>query len=201
MLGSSFLGSLQEKQNSIYFEHPHPKAVIAQEMQRFPLALNCLPCSTANALQEYCSLTLQGQMLWGSAWARAGHDKDTLPLSTAEILFGHTAGMPCHGHCRDTVVFASAGILCCWALQEYSAVTVGHCRETVLGWALQGYLVGHCRDSHRLGTAGIPCSWALQRYSVVGHCRDPLRLNTAGIITQRQDTAGIFAGWAPRSQT
>ena len=113
-------------------------------------------------------------MLWGSAWARAGHDKDTLPLSTAEILFGHTAGMPCHGHCRDTVGFVSAGILlilCCWALQEYSAVAVGHCRETVLllgtagilGWALLGYpAVGHCKDTLWLGIAGILCGWALQ---------------------------------------
>ena len=33
----------------------------------------------------------------GKGWARQGH-----PLSTAEILFGHTAGMRCHGHCRDT---------------------------------------------------------------------------------------------------
>ena len=101
-------------------------------------------------------------MLWGSAWARAGHDKDTLPLSTAEILIGHTAGIRCRGHCSDTAGLVTAGILCCWALQENSAVAVGHCRKLCCYWAMQGYLVGHCRDALRLGTSWILIGWALQ---------------------------------------
>ena len=73
----------------------------------------------------------------------------------------------------------TAGILCCWALQEYSAVAVGLCRDTVLFLGTAGILggweylvVGHCRDTLRLGTAGILCG---------GHCRDTLRLGTAGV--------------------
>ena len=75
-------------------------------------------------------------------------------------------------------------VLCCWALQGYSAL--GHCRSTfrlgpaviLCSWALQGYFaVGPWKDTLRLGTAGIPCGWrtaggwALQGYSLVGHCR------------------------------
>ena len=137
-------------------------------------------------------------MLRGSAWAMAGHDKDTLPLSTAEILTLPWAlqGYCGVGHCRDTLLLA---------LQECSAVAVGQCRETVLllgtagilGWALQGYSpVGHCWDTPQLGTARILCGWALQGYLVVRHCRDPLWVGISGMITQLLVTAGIFGGWA-----
>ena len=78
------------------------------------------------------------------------------------------------GRCPDAVRLGTAGILCGWALQGYSAA--GHCRDSLhLG----------TEDTLRLGTAGILCgilcSWALQGYLVVGHCRDTLRLGTAGI--------------------
>ena len=91
--------------------------------------------------------------------------------------------------CRDTVRLGTAGILCGWALQGYSAA--GHCRDTLhlgtedtlrLGTAgySAGYsAVGHCRDTWWLGTAEIFCGWALQGYSVVGHCRNTLPLSTA----------------------
>ena len=60
----------------------------------------------------------------GFGIARAGHDKDTLPLNTVEIL-------------RP------------WTLQGYHGV--GHCRSTC---ALHGYsAVGHCRDTLLLSTA------------------------------------------------
>ena len=136
-------------------------------------------------------------MLWGSAWAMAGHDKDTLPLSTAEIqtLPWALQGYCGVGHCRDTLLLGAAGMLCgsCWSMQGNCAV-IGHCRDTWLGTAgiltgcaLLGYpAVGHCKDTLWLGTAGI-----LGR-----HCRDPLRVGTSGIITQRLVTAGIFGGWA-----
>ena len=82
----------------------------------------------------------------------------------------------------------TAGILCCWALQEYSAVAVGLCRDTVLSLGTAGILGGweylvvghcrdtlrsavrHCRDTLRLGTAGILCGWALQGYVAIEHC-------------------------------
>ena len=88
-------------------------------------------------------------------------------------------------HGKDTRVWAvqgyvamgSAGILCC-ALQEYSAVAGGDCRDA--WWlvkhckALRGYLVvGHCRDAWWLGTAGILSGWAL---------RDTWWLGTAEIL-------------------
>ena len=105
-------------------------------------------------------------------------------------------------------------ILCCWALQGYSAV--GHCRDTfrlgpagifggrtlgiLCGWAVSGYLVvGHCRDTWWLGTAGILGGWALQGYSAVRHCRDTLRLSTSVKHcrgTHWLGTAGILCGWA-----
>ena len=74
----------------------------------------------------------------------------------------------------------TAGTLCGWALQGYSAVE--HCRDT---W------VGQCKDTLWLGTAGILCcgwalqgylGWAVQGHSAVGHCRDTLRLGAAGIL-------------------
>ena len=97
-------------------------------------------------------------------------------------------------------------ILCCWALQGYSAV--GHCRDTFRlgpggifgGWTLQGYsALGHCRDTLQLGAAGILCGWALRGYLVVEHCRDTLRLGTS--VKHCRDThwlgtAGILGGWA-----
>ena len=80
--------------------------------------------------------------------AKAGHDKDTLPLSTAEKLWVWApAGIRCNGHCTDILQLGTAGKLCCWALQEYSALAVSHCRDSV----------GHCRDALRLGSAGIRC--------------------------------------------
>ena len=90
----------------------------------------------------------------GFGIARAGHDKDTLPLSTAEILW-------------------------VWALQGYVARgTAG----ILWAWSLQGYSdAGRCRDTLRLGTAGILGGMALQGYLVVGHCGDALQLGTAGI--------------------
>ena len=90
-------------------------------------------------------------------------------------------------HCKCA---ARILILCCWALQGYSAP--GHCRDTFRlgtagifgGWTLQGYsAVRHRRDTHRFGTAGILCGWALQGCFVVEHCRDTLRFGTAGILT------------------
>ena len=72
----------------------------------------------------------------------------------------------------------TAGILYCWALQEYSAVTVGHRTDAVL----------LCMDTLRSGPAGILGGWALQGYSAVAHCRDILWLGTAG----------MFWGWALR---
>ena len=68
------------------------------------------------------------------------------------------------GHCRDTLLLGTAGILS--------------------GGALQGYFaVGQCKDTLRLGTAGILDGWALQGYSAVGHCRDTWWLGTAGILS------------------
>ena len=55
-------------------------------------------------------------------------------------------------------------IICCWALQGYSAL-------------------GHCRDILRLDSTGILCAWALQRYFAVGHCKDILRLGTGRIFS------------------
>ena len=52
----------------------------------------------------------------------------------------------------------------------------------ICGWALQGYsAVGHCRDTLRLGTARILGGWALQDHSAaaVGDCMDTLPLSTA----------------------
>ena len=98
----------------------------------------------------------------GFSIARAGQNKDTLPLNTAEASAVGIVGVRAMG----TLRLGTAGILGGWALQGYLAV--GHCRDTWrLGTAgiLQGYLaVGHCRD-----TAGIFGGWALQGYSAIGH--------------------------------
>ena len=100
--------------------------------------------------------------------ARAGQNKDTLPLSTAGLLCGWHCGDTCHGpfaagHCRGTPRLGTAGKLGVWALQGY-------------------LVVGHCRDTWRLGTAGILWGWAPQGYLVVGHWRDTWWLGTAGIL-------------------
>ena len=47
----------------------------------------------------------------------------------------------------------TAKILWVWALQEYSAVAVGRCRDVL-----------------RLGAAGILGGWALQAYVAIEHC-------------------------------
>ena len=105
--------------------------------------------------------------------ARAGHDKDTLPLSTAEILWDWAL--------QGYVAISIAGMLWGQALQGYSPV--GRCRNALrLLLVTAGILIEQCRDALRLGTAGIFGGWALQGYLVVGHCRDTLRLGTAGIL-------------------
>ena len=110
----------------------------------------------------------------GFGIARAGQNKDTLPLSTAGLLGGWHCGDTCHGHfavghCRGTPRLGTAGKLGVWALQGYLVV-----------FALQGYLaLRNCRDTLRLGrdtlrlgTTRIIGGWALEGHLVVGHCRD-----------------------------
>ena len=103
----------------------------------------------------------------GFGIARAGQNKDTLPLSTAGLLCGWHCGDTCHGHfavghCRGTPRLGTAGKLGAWALQGYLVVV-----------ALQGYLaLRNCRDTLRLGTARILGGWALEGHLVVGRCRD-----------------------------
>ena len=109
-------------------------------------------------------------MLSGFGTARAGHDKEALPLSTAAILWVWAL--------QGYVAMGTAGILWGWALQGYSAV--GHCRDTLqLHAAGINVAIEHCRNAWWLGTAGMLGGWALQGYSVVGHCRDTLPLSTA----------------------
>ena len=56
-----------------------------------------------------------------------------------------TAGISEAGHGGDTLRLATAGILCSWALQEYSAM--GHC------WDSMDILhVGHCKEIRQLNT-------------------------------------------------
>ena len=104
----------------------------------------------------------------GFGIARAGQNKDTLPLSPAGLLCGWHCGDTCRGHfavghCRGTPRLGTAGKLGAWALQGYLVVV-----------ALQGYLaLRNCRDTLRLGgTARILGGWALEGHLVVGHCRD-----------------------------
>ena len=89
----------------------------------------------------------------GFGIARAGHDKDTLPLNTVEILRPWTLqGYRGVGHCRDTLLWGTAEILCSWALQEYLGIA-----RILSGWALQGYVaVKHCTQAGRGG-------WGQQR--------------------------------------
>ena len=95
--------------------------------------------------------------------------------------------------CGLTMGLGTAGMLCCWALQEYSAVAVGHCRNVLRSGTAE------CRDTLRLGTAGIPGGWALQGYSAVGHCRDTCSWALQGyfVVGYRRDawwsgTAGML---------
>ena len=157
----------------MYFEHPRPKAVIAQDVCLPPPHPDappaphpdCLPCSIAKALQEQ--------------FGTAG------PIKCSGVR--HCKGWARQGRfaierCRDTVGLSTAGILCCWVLQEYSAVAVGLCRDTVLLLGTAGILggwvylvVGHCRDTLRLGSAGILCGWTLQGHVAIEHCSQALR--------------------------
>ena len=87
------------------------------------------------------------------------HYKNTLGLGTA--------GIRCHGHCRNTAGYGR----------------VGHCRDP-----LRPAAVGHCKNVLRQGTAGILGGWTLQGYSacseffLAGRCKDTLRLGTAGTL-------------------
>ena len=143
--------------------------------------------------------------------ARAGHDKHTLPASTAEILWvwalpGYVAmGNAGVAHCRDTLLSGAAGILpgCCWLLLGTAGIlgscalqgcfASGQCRDT-LPWAPQEYCgVGHCRDILLSGAAGIP-SGCCHYCAVTGHCRDTLPLvfgHCRDKDTLRLRTAGI----------
>ena len=116
----------------------------------------------------------------GLGIARAGHHKETWPLSTTKILRvwalpGYVA-MGTAEIRRDTAGLGTAGILCAQQLLVTARMFCGR--------ALQGYLVvGHCRDTLQLGTAAnffwldaarILCGWALQEHLVVGRYRDTL---------------------------
>ena len=93
----------------------------------------------------------------GFGIARNGHHKETLPLSTAKILW-------------------------VWALQGYVAMGSA---EIWRGRALQGYsAVGRCKNTLRLllVTATMFCGWAVHGHLVVGHCRDSLQPDTAEIL-------------------
>ena len=122
----------------------------------------------------------------GFGIARAGQNKDTLPLSTAGLLYAWHCGDTCHGHfavghCKDTPRLGTAINLGAWALQGY-----------LMGFALQGYLaLRNCKDILRLGTARILGAWALQGHLVVRHCLAVGRCRD----TWRLDTAGILCGW------
>ena len=97
----------------MYFEHPHPRTVIAQEMQCFPPPRPKLPslqhCKcTARSLQFDTAGANAVGIRMGKGWARQGH----LAIE----------------HCRDTV-WAHCRDALPWALQGYSAV--GRCRNTL----------------------------------------------------------------------
>ena len=62
------------------------------------------------------------------------------------------------GHCRDTLQLSTAGILCSWALQGYSAV-------------------GQCRDTWWLGNAGILGGWSLKSASSRARTTSTLKSN------------------------
>ena len=110
------------------------------------------PCPPKLSSLQHCKCIARilqfgatGASAVGFGIARAGHDKDTLPLSTEKILWvwalqGYvamgTAGILWVGHCRDTLLLGAAGILCGWALQDALRLcTAGvfcaaHCRGT-----------------------------------------------------------------------
>ena len=142
-------------------------------------------------------------------------------IPTLKPLLKRSVTFPCPPSLQHCKCAARILILCCWALQGYSAV--GHWRDTFRlgpagifgGWTLQGYsAIGHCRDTLQLGTAGILCGWALHAYFVAEHCKDALRLGNLRILcgwalqgysavglghcrdTLRLGTAGILCGWA-----
>ena len=127
----------------IYFEHPHPKALLAQEIGYFPV-----PPPTSTVFLAAPQMHCKNIAVWHcrvkcckirhcKGWAQQGH-----------FAMG-TAGIRCHGHCRETVGLGTAGILCCWALQEYSAVAAGHHCQRYCA------VIGHCRGTLRLHTARI----------------------------------------------
>ena len=147
----------------------------------------------------------------GFGIARAGQNKDTLPLSTAGLLCGWHCWDTCHGHfavghCRGTPRLGTAGKFGAWALKGHVVVSalqgylalrncgwapqgylvVGH--WTLGGWALQGYLmVRSCRG------AGIFGVWVL----VVGHCKDTWRLGAAVILGGwAAGHCRMLCGWA-----
>ena len=92
MVGKS---SGKANRKSIYFEHPHPKAVIAV----FPGGLG--------ARTLHCGVTIG----WGTA----------LLLGAARILCGWALqGCSAVGHCRDAWWSGTAGMLRDWALQSGS---------------------------------------------------------------------------------
>ena len=97
-------------------------------------------------------------------------------------------------HCKCA---ARILILCCWALQGYSAL--GHCRDTFRLGTAGILVVGHCRDTLLFGTTGILTGSALQGYFAVGHYRDASWLGTARILcdwAHPLSIAGILIGWA-----
>lgn len=98
--------------------------------------------------------------------ARAGHNKHTFLVSTAEIPW--VWALPGY------VALGNAGILWGCALQGYSAV--GRCKNALrllLVTTALAAVIGHCKDTWWLCTAGILCIWAVQGYVATG---------TAGIL-------------------
>ena len=88
------------------------------------------PCAPKLSSLQHCSctakLTARANAV-GFGIARAGQNKDTLPLSTAGLLCSWHCGDTCHGHfavghCRGTPRLGTAGKLGVWALQGYLVV-------------------------------------------------------------------------------
>ena len=71
-----------------------------------------------------------------------GHDKNTAIEHCRDAVGLGTAGIRCHVTCRDAAGPSSEGIFSCWALQEYSAIAVGNCRDTALLLSSAGILCG-----------------------------------------------------------
>ena len=114
----------------IYFEHPHPKALIAKKcnvsLPPFHAALQ-QHCKCAARILIFCCWALQG-------YSAVGHWRDVFGWALQGYLVV--------GHCGDTLQLGTAGILSSWALQGY--FVVGHCRDTswlstariLCGWAI-----------------------------------------------------------------